>query len=144
MPINWQTKKVQITSAELQWDGSDEALAVIKDFIGDESLYHYDTRSLMKLRVWNTLEKQWLNVPIGHWVVKGLRGEFYTCEPKAMDKKYFEVEEGDAVNIADLINSLQSIGESLAGPDYIKESDMVSMGDYLIELANKLERYGVK
>lgn len=141
----WETKKVRIESADLQWDESEEALAVIKEFIGDDSLYFYSPRSLVRLRVWNTLEEQWLHVPVGHWVVKGLRREFYPCEPGAMDAKYFEVEEeGEAVNLVDLIEALRSIGGYLAGPVYIKESDMVDMGDLLVTMANKLERHGIK
>lgn len=140
----WQTKKVQIDSADIQWDGSEESLAIIKDFVGSEDLVRYCERSLMKLKVWNTLEEQWLNVPIGHWVVKGLKGEFYSCEPKAMDKKYFEYEEGDEVNLVDLIQGLKSVGESLSGSYYIKESDMVDMGEYLQTIADKLEKFGVK
>jgi hypothetical protein len=142
----WQTKKVQIDSADIQWDGSEETLAVIREFVNDDSLLEvtYIDERMISLRIWNDLEIQWLNVPIGHWVVKGLRGEFYPCEPKAMDKKYFEYEEGDEVNLVDLIQGLKSVGESLSGSYYIKESDMVDMGEYLQTIADKLEKFGVK
>lgn len=141
----WQTKTVQIESANIQWDGSEESLAVIKEFINDDSLYSYDTRSAIPLKLWNVLEEQWLNVPIGHWVVKGLKGELYPCEPGAMDGKYFEVEEdGDAISLMDLIKHLRAEGGVLAGPNYIKDSEMVQMGEDLLAIADTLERYGVK
>ena len=38
--------------------------------------------------VWNMLEKQWLNVPVGHWIIRGRRGELYSCEPKVFEKTY--------------------------------------------------------
>jgi len=147
MPINWQTKKVQIVSAELQWDGSEESLAVIRDFVPAEFLEYGEIETFPAqpyMRVYNTLEHQWLNVPIGHWVVRGLKGEFYSCEPEAMDKKYFEVEQGDEMNLIDLIESLRFIGANLAGEEYVYTSEMIDYGNRLTELADHLEKHGVK
>lgn len=88
--FTWETKKVHVESASAQWDGSSEVLDNIKKFVNDDDLLEITPidQHTTKLRVWNVLEDQWLNVPYGHWVVKGLRGEFYPCEPKAMDMKY--------------------------------------------------------
>lgn len=145
----WQTKIVQIESADLQWDGSEESKDVIRSFVPAEYLRFGEIGSDWDyLRIYNILEHQWLNVPIGHWVVKGLKGEFYPCEPSVMEGeggKYFPVEEGgEAVSLFNLIKGLKAVGESLSGSDYIKESDMVDMGDYLSEIAVRLEKHGVK
>lgn len=141
----WQTKTVQIESADMQWDGSEESLTIIKEFINDDSLYSYDTRSAVHLKLWNVLEEQWLNVPVGHWVVRGLKGELYPCEPGAMDGKYFEVEEdGAAVSLMTLISLLKSHGDVLSGPDYVKDSETIEIGNTLSAIATQLERYGVK
>jgi hypothetical protein len=43
--------------------------------------------------VWNSLEQQWLNVPVGHWIIKGLKGELYPCEPEVFEKSYKKVED---------------------------------------------------
>ncbi len=32
--------------------------------------------------VYNSLEKQWLHVPVGHWLIRGIKGE-RTYEPEA-------------------------------------------------------------
>jgi hypothetical protein len=144
----WQTKSVQIESADLQWDGSEESLNVIRDFVPAVYLEYGEIETMPSvpfMRVYNTLEEQWLNVPLGHWVVKGLKGEFYPCEAEAMDLKYFEVqEESEGIGLVDLINYLRSEGKCLAGSEYIKDSDMVDMGESLIAIADTLENYGVR
>lgn len=38
--------------------------------------------------VWNALEQQWLNVPVGHWIIRGVRGELYPCEPNVFEATY--------------------------------------------------------
>lgn len=43
-------------------------------------------------KVWNELEGQWINIPVGHYVLKGLKGEFYPCEPEALFMKYEVIE----------------------------------------------------
>jgi len=45
----------------------------------------------MELSVWNYLEKQFINVPTNHWVLRGLKNEYYPCEQGALDLKYEEV-----------------------------------------------------
>lgn len=114
MSITWETKKVQIQSAPVQWDGSEESLALIKEFIGDEDLFHYSLHSLMRLKLWNVLEEQWLNVPVGHWVVKGLKGELYPCEPGAMDMKYKIVD--PVLTIEKLIAGAKGLPDSYDDP----------------------------
>jgi hypothetical protein len=38
--------------------------------------------------LWNTLESQWLLCPKGHWVIRGLEGELYPCDPDVFAKSY--------------------------------------------------------
>jgi hypothetical protein len=38
--------------------------------------------------VWNAPEKQWLNVPVGHWIIRGVSGELYPCNPDIFEKIY--------------------------------------------------------
>lgn len=30
--------------------------------------------------IWNAIEKQWLHCPVGHWIIRGIKGELYSCE----------------------------------------------------------------
>lgn len=38
--------------------------------------------------VWNALERQWLNVPVNHWIIRGVRGELYPCDPNVFTATY--------------------------------------------------------
>ena len=38
--------------------------------------------------VFNPLEDQWLNVPVGHWIIRGVKGELYPCEPEVFAATY--------------------------------------------------------
>lgn len=60
--------------------GNNWGRADAKDEIGPA-----DSESVV---VWNMLEKQWLNVPIGDWIIRGVRGEFYPCNPDVFEETY--------------------------------------------------------
>lgn len=58
-------------------------------FIGGPEGPHYLALLLDEtLRIWNDLEQQWINCPVGHYVIKGLKGEFYPCESEVLWMKY--------------------------------------------------------
>jgi hypothetical protein len=40
------------------------------------------------LQVYNDLERQWLNVPTGHWVLRGVHGEICPCDPDVFVATY--------------------------------------------------------
>ena len=40
------------------------------------------------LGIYNILEKQWINCPIGHYIIKGIKGEFYPCDPDVFKETY--------------------------------------------------------
>lgn len=40
------------------------------------------------VEVWNDLEYDWINVPHGHWIIKGIQGEFYPCDPDVFEATY--------------------------------------------------------
>lgn len=89
--LTWETKKVQIQSAPYRWDGTYESYLELLDFVPQDKLQYTEIETYPAktyLKVYNDLEEQWLNVPAGHWLVKGLKGEFYPCESEAMEMKY--------------------------------------------------------
>lgn len=83
-----RSKVVEIEA--ILWDGSSKSISEIENFVGKENLSvdgsHPD--ALAVLRVWNKLEEQWINCPVGHYVLRGLKDEFYPCEPEALWMKY--------------------------------------------------------
>jgi hypothetical protein len=90
-PLTWETKTVRIQSAPYPWDGTLNGYLELLDFIPRTHLRYGELETYPAkptLQVYNDLEEQWLNVPKGHWLVKGLKGEFYPCESEAMEMKY--------------------------------------------------------
>lgn len=37
------------------------------------------------LIIWNSLESQWLCCPVGHWIIRGIKGELYPCENEVFE-----------------------------------------------------------
>lgn len=44
-------------------------------------------------RVWAEAEGCWMRCPVGHWVIRGIKGEFYPHEPAAFDLVYERVDQ---------------------------------------------------
>jgi hypothetical protein len=40
------------------------------------------------LRLWVEPEQSWVNCPMGHYIIKGVRGEFYPCAPEVFAETY--------------------------------------------------------
>lgn len=38
--------------------------------------------------LWNTMEQQWLCCPKGHWIIRGINGELYPCDPDVFEATY--------------------------------------------------------
>ena len=47
--------------------------------------------------LWNTMECQWLLCPKGHWIIRGLEGELYPCDPNIFEDSYEPVSVAAAV-----------------------------------------------
>ena len=68
----------------IQWEGGD--YECLNDFCG-LNWSRADAKDVEgppdkeNVVVWNTKEKQWLNLPLGHWLIRGLGGELYPCAP---------------------------------------------------------------
>lgn len=81
MILTLETKKVQIQG--VKWTGDN--FIEIANFVDDASSIDLLDNDL---DVWNQLEMQWINCPLEHWVLKGLKGEFYPCEEEVLFAKY--------------------------------------------------------
>lgn len=42
--------------------------------------------------IYNSLERCWVNMPRGHYLIRGVAGEFYPCEPEVFAKTYEVIE----------------------------------------------------
>jgi len=80
IPINW-----------LKWEGSISKLnewahkcEYPKRFNLQE---HFDWNGEMELKV-KTLEGSSYKVPLGYILIRGIKGEYYPCEPKIFNESY--------------------------------------------------------
>lgn len=140
--VTLQAKPVRIKA--VKWDGTPESRAEIEAFVSGGEIKFIDFDSKINVDVWNYLEEQWIHVPLGHWVLRGLKDEYYPCEEDALYKKYNVItDESDPVRTDVLIDRLKTIGEALAGEDYIKDSQLITYGNVLRILAEKIQNEGV-
>jgi len=85
-------RKRPVEIQAIRWVGDD--IQAVMDFVGDGG-----TRVLKgtgddpdMLQVLVKLERSWVNVPRGHWLIRGLRGEFYPCDHEVFTATYDAVE----------------------------------------------------
>jgi len=86
-------RKKPLETEAMQWNGGDyEALAA---FCGNDW-----TRPPQRttpwggpddddlILLWNKLELQWLQCPKDHWIIRGVQGELYRCDPDVFAMAY--------------------------------------------------------
>jgi len=81
-------RKKPVVIEAIQYDGTDDNFYELMQFTGGDLSWHKETQS----PIIETLEGN-LFVSIFDYVIKGVNGEFYPCEPDIFDKTYEKVEE---------------------------------------------------
>lgn len=81
--INKYKKKPVIIEA-LQWTGDN--IAEVWKFV--ENAYTNIGIQNKELKIWNVLEECWVNCPRSHYIIKGIKGEYYPCEPDVFNQTY--------------------------------------------------------
>lgn len=84
MTVTLRAKAVEVQA--VLWTG--ENREEIEDFIGYTPHVRFDNTNGEHLKIWNFLEDQWVNVPFGHYLIRGLEGEYYPFEQNACMRKY--------------------------------------------------------
>lgn len=80
-------RKKPIVIEAIKWDG--ENYTAVTDFTSMRFRHTNETES--GYGVWNTLERCLINVPMGHWIIRGVSGEFYPCDPEVFESTYESV-----------------------------------------------------
>lgn len=99
MPAVTMRRKRPVTVRTLLWTGLNEGQ--VREFCG---LFSGGSAPLFaepdpadgvyaSARVWNSEERCWINVPVGHHVVAGPLGEFYPISPEALKETYEPLEQ---------------------------------------------------
>lgn len=47
----------------------------------------------IKAELWNKLHSTWVGVKMNHWIIKGVQGEFYPCDPEGFEASYEAVKD---------------------------------------------------
>jgi hypothetical protein len=95
MPEIRYFKKKPFAVPMLEWTG--ENLEQMQEFVGwlhepDESPIRKFYNGPSQAKVYNTEELAWIPCPVGHFVAKGVNGEFYPISADVLAKTYEEVE----------------------------------------------------
>jgi hypothetical protein len=77
-------------------------------------LSKFDNFGKPSLRIWNILEQCWVNVPDGHWIIKGIGGEFYPHCPKLFPQVYDIIPEGKDATSTESKDGAEKLGLSPA------------------------------
>lgn len=83
-------KKPVVIDAIL-WSGG--ATDCLEEFIGLHGWTRADARDMgfedpEQIIIYNKAEKQWLYLPVGHYVIRGIQGEYYPCKPDIFEATY--------------------------------------------------------
>jgi len=91
-------RKKPIVIEAIKWNGG--PWGILNDFCGrnwgraDANDVNW-TAPLDKEMVvlWNSIERQWLLCPVGWWIIRGIKGELYSCAPDIFAATYDPVED---------------------------------------------------
>jgi len=87
-------RKKPIVVEAVRWKGG--PYGMLEDFCGRNwaraDMQEMEYKDPEQVVIWNTAEKQWLQVPVGYWIIRGIQGELYPCKPDIFDMTYAPVE----------------------------------------------------
>jgi len=81
-------RKKPVTVQAIQWTGAN--YGAIEQFTGGTGVLEADLpgQQAGRLQIWNDQEQAWIPCPEGHWVVRGVLGEYYPVSPAAVATTY--------------------------------------------------------
>lgn len=83
--MKYRTKQFEIEA--IQYTGDIE---IVKEVFPDaEFKTHLEFGSYVEdMQVWDYLHKTWVTFYEGQYIIKGMKGEFYPCDPEVFETKY--------------------------------------------------------
>jgi hypothetical protein len=79
--MKYRKKPIVIEAVQWRGDNADEC----HDFAGAS---FSRPSGAFEARVYAEKEDTWVNCPVGHYVIKGVAGEFYPCDPAVFGATY--------------------------------------------------------
>jgi len=92
-------RKIPIVIEAFKWTGGSTAPVDLRlgknwgraDVYGVPWNFEKDKEELV---IFNSMEQAWIPCPVGHWIIQGVKGEFYPCEPDVFEQTYEPVSAG--------------------------------------------------
>lgn len=78
-----KVRKRPVVVEALQWENNEP---FIRAFVRDNELLRFPDGGTME--IWNIEERCWVKCPMFHYIIKGLKGEFYPCSPEVFERSY--------------------------------------------------------
>lgn len=97
MDSNNLYRKIPLEVQAVQWVGLNEKeLSEFSEenFIGDYFHYHSPDGSIdyaSKAGIFDKLHNTWIQVELGDWIIRGIKGEFYPCNNYVFHETYEKV-----------------------------------------------------
>ena len=87
-------RKKPVVIDAIQWNGGNQEC--LNDFCGRDwaradAVDAEPFNDPEQVVLWNKEERQWLNCPVGHWIIRGVKGEYYSCSPDVFEQTYESV-----------------------------------------------------
>lgn len=95
-----QYRARQVIVQAIRWEGGD--WEILDDFCGrnwsraDVVGAEAQIDDQEQVVVWNADSQQWMGVPVGHWIIRGVNGELRPCSDDVFTKTHSEAGGDDA------------------------------------------------
>lgn len=80
-------RKKPVVIDAMQFDGSEKSFKAVRAWVGDSFYYDYQENP----RVFIKTSEGNMGVSKGDWIIKGVKGEFYSCKPDIFELTYDKV-----------------------------------------------------
>lgn len=78
----YTTKPIEIEA--VRYDGNLDKIRAAYPDVKIRRLADNETRA----EVWDYLQETWVIVRLGDYIIKGMKGEYYPCDPDVFEAKY--------------------------------------------------------
>lgn len=146
--MRYRKKPLEINA--LRWTGNN--LQEIKDFAGDDVSFtkrmNLNDEEVISLKV--KTKEGVLEAPVGSYIIRGIEGEYYPCDPQIFHKTYEPVEKVEITlysekmrennNLPEGVHIMPTQDGDVATISTHKGEEIVSDGDYILRLPNGVVR----
>jgi hypothetical protein len=92
-------RKKPVVINAYDYPNTDEALENLTTLGCVWSLFPMPSVSEFRLQIWNDKEHQYIGVPVGHKIIKGIGDEWYPCDPDIFEATYEPAEAAEPARV---------------------------------------------